>query len=312
MAHIIDEQSAENIRFVNSWNQPLWVIDSDKIPRTKMKTSTHDIEVEIYGVTYRHDHDQDGWVHDVPLTEEMWASPNHDAIITIIDPAKKLMWDMSKLNVRRHSGDPIPDDHLEWYEDPDTGERYPTCTHYNVYDLYGQGYYDRSTHEASNAWTRGAVSAGVPALCGAIRPEEVVAGEIRHRLQVSSKWIRDIPDKKIFMYPPAVDSDGHSEGRKYPVMGMLFQLDPSLTTSDFNNWGLTDGAKVVARCLQHYGAHLSIKGGRFKISVQRLAKDPADHRKLWDKEVPGLYESVQRIPVKHIRVVDIGQMLDSY
>ena len=106
--------------------------------------------------------------------------------------------------------------------------------------------------------------------------------------------------------PPAARTDGDAEGVNLPIEGMRFQLNPELTDREFDKWGLTEEAKIIARALQKYGMYDGDNGGPMALQPQLLDKDPAVHRAKWDSLFPELYESINRIPTKEFRVVNTG------
>ena len=109
------------------------------------------------------------------------------------------------------------------------------------------------------------------------------------------------------MFPPACRSDGKHIGAKYPIEGMLFQLDPSLTEADFDRWGLTPEVKVLARALQKYGMYLDNIGGDMALATQQLGSTPAENRAAWDNLIPGFYHTVTKIPSDQFRIVYMGE-----
>lgn len=110
----------------------------------------------------------------------------------------------------------------------------------------------------------------------------------------------------MFIAPPACRADGKDVGEQFPIEGMCFQLDPALTERDFDSWGLTPEARVVARALQTYGMYLGDRGGNWAVQVQLLSENPAEHRARWEERLPGLYRAIERIPTAAFRIVDRG------
>jgi hypothetical protein len=214
----------------------------------------------------------------------MWPEQTSDAHICIIDPYVGIAWEMSRFS---------------W-----EGE-HPQCTTFNLWNLRLNGYGDP---RQGNRWqTRGGRGSGFPLIAGLLRPEEVESGEIRHPLVFTFSEIRRGDNGgDLFQWPPACRSDGERTGTQYPIEGMLVQLDPSANESDFNDWGLTPEARIVARALQKYGMYLCDRGGDMKIQVQLLSKDTDEHRDLWDGQFPGIYNSVEDIPTDRLRVVHTG------
>ncbi len=50
--------------------------------------------------------------------------------------------------------------------------------------------------------------------------------------------------------------------------GSRLQLDPSLTSADFDRWGLSAPAKVIATALQRYGMYVVDNSGSSKIYLE--------------------------------------------
>src|ERR1700722_16479654 len=86
-------------------------------------------------------------------------------------------------------------------------------------------------------------AAGVPAVAGLILYDEVMAGEIRHKVAAASRFCA----YKEFVFPAAW-TDGFTEGG-IPE-GSLIQLDPAL---DLSQYPLTREERIVCVALQRYG-----------------------------------------------------------
>ncbi|MEY3788483.1 MAG: hypothetical protein RIQ94_111 [Pseudomonadota bacterium] len=276
MATVHDE--AKNIRLVKRYNTPIWVVNSDNMPQQKVNSR------KIFDFW---DKDRDDWSDvPVPIEPSMWAEATNDGHITIIDPFKMIAWEMSRFS---------------WQENDD-GSFTPKSTTFNIWDLKGTGY---AIPEGKRWHTRGGRGSGFPVIAGIIRPEELQANIINHALIFSfSKNRRSEQDKDIFINPPAARSDGKYVGAEYPIEGMRFQLDPTLTEADFDKWGLTKEAKVVARTLQRYGMFLGDSGGSMAIEVQMLAPFEKGNLIAWEERFPGFYASVAKIPTQCFRVID--------
>jgi hypothetical protein len=261
-----------------SYTIPVWVVDSSKLSPVAVKSD------KIFDWW---DTNLDGWSDvGVPLTPSMWQEQTNDGHICIIDPSLHTAWEMSRYSWP--SGSP------------------PQCTTFNIWNvrLTGVG----NPNEGNRWGTRGGRASGFPEIAGLVRPEELDTGEIRHALVFTYSDIRRADDgRKMFYWPPACRSDGSSIGPEHPIMGMRFQLDPTLTDTDFNRWGLTSEAKIVARALQKYGMFLGDRGGDMKIQVQLLSKDPNQHRALWEDHAPGLYNAIEKIPTNELRIVYTGE-----
>jgi hypothetical protein len=261
-----------------SYTIPIWVVDASRMSPVAVRSD------KIFDWW---DSNRDGW-SDVgaPLSPMMWAEQTNDGHICVIDPHLNTAWEMSRFAW------PSPDP--------------PQCTTFNIWNLRLSGH---GNPEEGYRWgTRGGRASGFPEIAGLVRPEELDVGEIRHALVFTFSEIRRADDgRKIFYYPPACRSDGSAIGANFPIMGMRFQLDPTLKDSDFTRWGLTSEAKIVARALQKYGMFLGDRGGDMKIQVQLLSKDPNQHLSLWEDHAPGLYRSIEKIPTERFRIVYTGE-----
>ncbi len=297
----------ENIRLVNSFLTPIWVVNSSNalpvttnvVPSTNLIwTHMNNLKTNIY---IKFDTNQDGVSDDpIPLASTMYPEPKPDGHICIVDPFKRVAYEMSK--------------YYGW------GEGYlwvtnreaqnpPECTTFNIWDLTGTGYGDDPTDlESSDDWqAQGGKASGFCLIGGILRPEELASGEIRHALTFSFGKTREDENGEIMMYPPACRSDGwvtnNPPDEIYPIHGMRFQLDPTLVESNLNEWGLTEDAKVLARALQTYGMYLGDTGGSMAIAVQLLGTNRASNRAEWDNLFPGFYDSVTNIPTSAFRVI---------
>lgn len=272
-------QTASSLRFGRKYLSPVWVVNGKVLPG---------IQVQSRKSFADWDRDRDGIADvPVPVTRQMYPEPTEDGHISIIDPFAKKAWEMSG---------------FRWPE----GQLEPNCGTFNVWDLTGPG--------AGDPWyrgwrwqTRGGRGSGFPLIAGLLRPEEIASGEIRHALIFTFPKNRMADDGSNLFIPPAARSDGKHKGRQYPVEGMRFALDPSLTEADFKAWGLTPEAQVVARALQRYGMFLGDNGGALALQVQLLGPDERSNRRKWDELFPGLYSSIENIPANRFRVVYTGE-----
>jgi hypothetical protein len=286
---------AGNLRFINSYLPPIWVVNSTNAqPVGGAARATAPAPMDLQWV---HVHSKiifDSWDRDdngisdvpIPLARGLYPEPTRDGHICIVDPFRKVSYEMSKF--------------AGWHTGP------PRCTTFNIWDLSGDGV--GSPSEGRRWWARGGRGSGFPVIAGILRPEELSAGEIRHALVFTFGQNRRGPDKlNIMMHPPACRSDGRYVGEQYPIEGMRFQLDPTLTERDFAQWGLTREGEIVALALQRYGMFLGDNGGDMALVVQLLGPSRRANRTAWDAQFPGFYETIERIPVSRLRVVYTGE-----
>ncbi len=274
------QKEAKHLKLINTYLTPIWVVNSKNVPMVRVRSE------RIYDTW---DKDYDGW-SDVgaPLTPQMWGEPTEDGQICVVDPFKHTLWDISS---------------YKWVTKD--GRTFPCATTFDIWDLLKSGV---AHPPKGTRWIlRGGRGSGFPGIAGLIRPEELKMGRIRHALVFSfNKNRRDVTGACIFL-PPACRSDGSFVGIQYPIEGMRFQLDPTLTDSDFDRWGLNREGKIVARALQTYGMYLGLSGGAMKLEVQLLAPTPQGNRLKWEKLFPGFYKNIQRIPTRAFRIIYTGE-----
>jgi hypothetical protein len=267
----------KHIRFAYSYLIPVWVVNSNNIPSVKVKSQ--------YPFDWW-DRDRNGWTDiKVPVTEDMWAEPTPDGHICIIDPIKKISWEMSRF----------------FWQPGGT----PNSSTYNIWDITGSGV--GNANEGRRWKARGGRGSGFPLIAGLIRPEETASGEIRHAMVFTFRKNRRADDGSKIFLSPACRSDGKYIGHQYPIEGMLFQLDPSLNEKDFNAWGLNKEGKILARALQKYGMYLGDNGGAMALQVQLLASTPEEHYQIWEKLFPGFYKNIEKIPTNKFTVIYTGE-----
>jgi|GEM_PF-2177896 len=271
------EKEAKHLRLVKIYTPPIWVVNSIAMSGMPVRSN------KIFDTW---DQDKDGWTDSaVPITPEMWGEPTEDGHIIIIDPFLMMAWEMSS---------------FRWQQSQET--QIPTATTFNMWDLKGKGY---AKPFGGQRWhQRGGRGSGFPVLAGIIRPEELQAGEIRHALMFNySKNRKGKDDKEIFIAPPACRSDGDFEGQYYPIEGMRFQLNPALTDTDFDHWGLSKEGKIIAKALQRYGMFLGDNGGAMSLGIQLLGRTSQQNLRLWEQRFPGLFAAVKRIPTREFRII---------
>ncbi|MBF0457465.1 MAG: hypothetical protein HQK99_06180 [Nitrospirae bacterium] len=276
MKTIVSE--AKNIRLTKIYAYPIWVVNSKKVPLTKVRST------RIYDTW---DKKRTG-ISDVaiPVTREMWGEPTDDGHICIVDPAAGLSWEMSVYH---------------WRKDDET----PRCNTFNIWNLKGKGV---GNHKESERWYLiGGRGSGFPLIAGVIRPEELRQGEIRHAMIFTFPKNRKPDRGDAIFISPAARSDGAVKGVEYPIEGMRFQLNPALTDKDFDSWGLNREGKILARALQKYGMFLGDNGGAMALQAQLLAPDSNENQEKWSSLFPGFYRNVEKIPTDRFRVIYTGE-----
>lgn len=131
--------------------------------------------------------------------------------------------------------------------------------------------------------------AGVPYLAGLIRPWEIKKGVIEHAIALGIN-----SPNRLFIYP-ATKSDGDSLDELLP-MGARLQLNPLLTESDFDRFGLDRTGKIIARALQEYGMIVIDGSGHPKIYAEYSGTAK------WEASILNK-NSVKKIPYTEFRVL---------
>jgi hypothetical protein len=134
--------------------------------------------------------------------------------------------------------------------------------------------------------------AGTTYLSGLVRKWEIQQGRIQHALS----FAYDSPSAK-FVYPASKSDGGRFGGTSADLPeGARLQLNPALTQADFNRWGLSPMAKIIARALQQYGMIVIDHSGSSKVYLEdrRTAR--------WDASVNR--NMLAAIPWSQFRVLD--------
>jgi len=220
-----------------------------------------------------------GFGKDVPVPDLATPDPEQDAHFAVVDWQNKTAWDMWGLRKR-------PDGSWE----SNTGMKYM---------LDGDGVFkteDFDIKDGESIHFHGpSRAAGVPAIAGLIMYDEVMAGEIRHKLACATRFNAF----KKFTYPAAW-TDGHVDGG-IPE-GAVIQLNPDLDLSLFD---LLPGEIVVARALQKYGMVIVDNAGGSTLYAEGLWGHPD---KSWDGVLREWDGGLNTIPVEHFRVLKIGEI----
>ena len=212
----------------------------------------------------------------VPIPEGAVPDPENDAHFCVVDWNRMLAWDMWGLRNL---------DDGSW--ESNTGMMYRLDGD-GVFDGYKLGYVDGESvhfHGPSRA-------AGVPTIAGLIMYDEVMSGEIRHKLSCATRYAA----YKEFVYP-ASWTDGFIKGG-IPE-GAVIQLDPDLDLTPFD---LTPEETVVARALQKYGMVIVDVAQGQPIYAEGLYAHPD---KSWEGKLRDWDGGINSIPYDHYRIIKV-------
>lgn len=208
------------------WTIPVYEVDaSTPLVRVGLHYLTPE-EKTIWHTTREHFGHGPGF-DMVPIPPQATPDPRGDAHLAAVDWGRRLVWDMWDLQ-----------------RNPDGTWKSATGM---VYAADGPGVFrtaDLGVRDGESVHFHGpSRAAGVPAVAGLILYDEVMAGEIRHRIAAASRFCA----YKEFVFPAAW-TDGFTQGG-IPE-GTVIQLDPAL---DLSRFPLTPEERVVCVALQRYG-----------------------------------------------------------
>jgi hypothetical protein len=221
------EPSKENF-LINcvQWTIPLYEVDQST-PLVKMGLHTLTPDERRIWHTQRAQFGHGKGFDLVPIPPEATPDPRGDSHFAAVDWNRRLVWDMWSLS-----------------KNPDGSWQSNTGM---VYASDGPGVFktgDLGAVDGESIHFHGpSRAAGVPAVAGLILYDEVMAGEIRHKIAAASRFCA----YKEFVFPAAW-TDGFVE-RGIPE-GTVIQLDPRL---DLARFPLTREERIVCVALQLYG-----------------------------------------------------------
>jgi len=219
-----------------------------------------------------------GFGKDVPIPDGAVPDPNADAHIAIVDWSKMICWDM-------FAAEKLPDG--SW------------CSYTGmVYRLDGDGVFDGDDFpvkdDDSIHFYGPGRAAGVPIIAGLIMYDEVLAGEIRHKIAAASRFNA----LKEFVFP-ATWTDGNLQGG-IPE-GAVIQLDPKL---DLDKFDMLPGEKAIAKALQKYGMVIVDWSGGSVLYAEGLYGHKG---KSWNGII-NKFGGIDSIPLEHYRVLKLGKV----
>ncbi len=212
---------------LHKWTIPVYEVD-ETTPRCRVaKHALSAGEKESWDSTRETFGHGPGFDDGVPIPKAAVPDPEEDAHFAVVDWKARRAWDTWGFRVK-------PDGTFE----SNTGM---------TYALDGDGVFRTEEFPVVNGesihFHGPSRASGVPAIAGLVLYDEVLAGEIRHKLACAIRF----PAFQEFVFPAAW-TDGPVPGG-IPE-GAVIQLDPALDLSSFD---LRPGEKVVARAAQRYG-----------------------------------------------------------
>jgi hypothetical protein len=256
---------------------PVFEVDSNTPTYVVKHHTLTENDKKSWGVNHEHyGHGAEFDAEPVPIPDEALPDSAQDAHLVLIDRGRRIIWDM-------WAAKKYPDG--SWGSN--TGMKY---------DLDGSGVFNRENlgvvdGESVHFFGPGR-AAGVPVVAGLIFYDEVMKGEINHKLAFATRWNA----YREFVYP-ATNTDGFTDGG-IPE-GAVIQLDPSLDLSKFD---LLPGELVVAKALQKYGmVNVDIAGGSV-LYAEQLAQHPG---KSWKGILRDYEGGINSIPLEYFHVLKI-------
>ena len=212
----------------------------------------------------------------VPIPDAATPAPGTDMHLALVDWKRNLVWDMWAARKR-------PDGQWE----SRTGMVYPA----NGSGVWQTSDFATVRDDDSIHFHGPGRAAGVPILAGLIMREELLAGEINHKLAFAT-WHNAFKE----FVAPATWTDGFRDGG-IPE-GAVMQLDPALDLAQFK---LSPAALAIARALQRYGmVNVDVAEGNCVY-----AESP--HEPEWNWKGLLTPDCLRGIPLTHYRVLKIGE-----
>jgi len=270
------EPTGENFGITyNKWTVPVYEVDSNT-PMYEIKKHYLTKEEKKHWNTNRECFGHGSGFDKVPVPAEAMPDPEEDSHFAMVDRTRNIGWDMWAFHK-------LADGTFE----SNTGMTYP---------LDGQGIYKTDSYhmiEGESVHFHGpSRAAGVPIIAGLIMYDEVMSGEIRHKLSCATRY----GALQEFVFP-ATWTDGSVEGG-IPE-GAVIQLDPNLDLSPFH---LTKEETVVAKALQKYGVVIVDMAQGQPIYAEGLWGHPG---KSWKGKLREWDGGINDIPYKCFRVLKV-------
>jgi len=274
------EPTGENFGITfRQWTIPLYEVDENTEYVHVKKHPLDAEEKEVWITIQERVHFGHGpGFNPVPIPKGAMPDIEDDAHFAVVDWKRMVAWDMWGLKQL---------DDGTWQSKTGMFYRLDGDGVFNAYEL---GYEDDESvhfHGPSRA-------AGVPTIAGLIRYNEVMEGEIKHKLSCATRFAAT----QTFVYP-ASWTDGYVDGG-IPE-GAVIQLNPGLDLSQFD---LTKEELVIVKALQEYGmVVVDIAQGQ-PIYAEGLWGHPD---KSWEGKLTEWEDrGINSISYKHYRVLKIN------
>jgi hypothetical protein len=259
------------------WTIPVYEVDATT-PRYRVAKHTLNAEEhEIWQSARESFGHGPGFDDGVPIPKAALPDPEEDAHFAVVDWKAMRAWDTWGFRVRKDGS-----------FESNTGM---------TYALDGDGVFrtsDFAVKDGESIHFHGpSRAAGVPAIAGLILHDEVMAGEIRHKLACAIRF----PALQEFVWPAAW-TDGPVPGGV--PEGAVIQLDPAL---DLDKLDLLPAERVVARALQRYGMVIVDYADGSTLYAEGLWGSTT---KSWKGILRDHGQGLDRIGAEHYRVLRLG------
>ncbi|NLF40048.1 hypothetical protein GX586_11420 [bacterium] len=214
---------------IREWTIPVYEVDGNTPRRTvnEIVVDREKMMARRWGPRSKWFSHGPGFGQNVPIPDHAIPDPAGDHHMAMVDWQARMAWDMWMCR-RRADG--------EW-------ESYTGM----VYSLDSTGVWktsDFAVKDGESIHFHGpGRAAGVPIIAGLFLYDEIMAGEIRHKLAYAT-----FHNAHKQFVPPAAWTDGHRDDG-IPE-GAVIQLDPALSPDAFN---LSRAGRIIFRALQVYG-----------------------------------------------------------
>jgi hypothetical protein len=275
--HLLEtEPSHENVLInCDQWTIPVYDVDGST-PLAKVAQLALSPADQIHWHTDRTHFGHGKGFEMVPIPTTASPDPQSDSHMAVVNWGTNQVWDMWQLS-----------------RNPDGTWKSATGM---VYAANGPGVFSTGeigVRDGESVHFHGPSRAsGVPAVAGLIMYDEVISGEIRHKIAAASRFCAF----KEFVFPAAW-TDGIVDGG-IPE-GSLVQLDPNL---DLSRFPLTREERIVGVALQHYGMVLVDMAQGQPVYAEGLWGHPG---KTWKGKLRST-GGLSRIPYSSYRVLVTG------